>query len=151
MRITSQSQAKHAYHNHHPKDQLVGGIDVVARQDHSNHAVTGQGMDGVEVSPDDLRAADQQLAMAQDELRSHMDAARGLHGPLGDGSGPVARHMRTAFLDRASADNGVLSALQNYYDELTNVRMAIGQTLATYEFVETGVTDEFNRQSEEQA
>ena len=154
MRITSREQAERAYRHQqqHDHDKAFIKPEIDKHGVHVDRSITGVGMDGIEVTPDLLRAADQQLAAAQDALQGHMTAARELHGPLGDGHGPVAATMRSAFLDRASTQAGGLqAALQNYHDELTNVRIAIAETLATYETVETGVADQLNRQSEGQA
>jgi hypothetical protein len=58
--------------------------------------------------------------------------------------------MASSFLDRASLDGGgVQSALQNYIDELQNVRNAISQTLSTYESVDSGVAEYLARQNSE--
>ena len=151
MRIDSKAEAERALRHHHGHHRKHYDKPQVGHADHGDKSILGVGMDGVEVTPEELMAADQQLADAQQQLATHLTTAQKLHGPLGDGHGPVAHTMASAFLDRASQESGVQSALTNYILELQNVRDAIKQTLATYEMVDTGVAQQLSNQSEGQA
>ena len=154
MRIDSKAEAERAWRreNQGPHHKQRLDTSTVGHADHSDKHILGVGMDGIEVTPEMLSQADAQLAAAQDELKTHMTTAGNLHGPLGDGHGPVAKAMASTFLERASAQGGgVQAALQNYHDELQNVRDAIRQTLNTYQAVDTDVAALMNQQGGGQA
>jgi hypothetical protein len=110
------------------------------------HGVTGTGMDGIQADFATLRQAERELAALHDDLLAHLKDAAELTGPLGDGTSPVTRAMRKAFLDRADMEGGVQTALLDYMEELIGVRMAILQTLATYEGVENETVGQLRRQ-----
>jgi hypothetical protein len=76
----------------------------------------------------------------------HLKAAQHLMGPLGDGGGPVTGPMRKAFLARADVDGGVQAALLDYLEEMVAVRVAILNTLSTYEGVDGETTNRLARQ-----
>jgi uncharacterized protein YukE len=151
VRIDSKAEAERAWRNQHDH-QSHAKLDkpTIGHADHGDKHITGVGMDGIEVTPEMLTQADSELDAAQQELLTHIKRATNLHGPLGDGHGPVAQTMASSFLDRASLEGGgVQAALQNYYTELQNVRDAIKQTLDTYQAVDTGVAEDLSRQSTE--
>jgi hypothetical protein len=110
------------------------------------HGVTGTGMDGVEADFTALRQAERDLAELHDDLVTHLKDAAELTGPLGDGTSPVTGPMRKAFRDRADLEGGVQTALLDYLEELISVRLAILQTLATYEGVENDTVSRLQRQ-----
>jgi hypothetical protein len=110
------------------------------------HGVTGVGMDGIDVDFATLRQAERDLAALHDDLLGHLKDAAELTGPLSDGTSPVTRAMRKAFRDRADLEGGVQTALLDYMEELIAVRMAILQTLATYEGVENETVGQLRRQ-----
>lgn len=112
----------------------------------AQHGVTGLGMDGIEADFETLRQAERDLAALHDDLLAHLKDAAELTGPLGDGTSPVTRAMRKAFRDRADLEGGVQTALLDYMEELIGVRMAILQTLATYEGVENETVGQLRRQ-----
>lgn len=151
MQIDSKAEAERAYRHHHHKHDKDFDRTTAGPGDHSDKGILGVGMDGVEVSPEELHSARQNIEGLIAELEDHKTKALELHGPLGDGHGPVAKTMAASFLDRASQESGVQFALQNYIDELRNVQAAIDQTLGTYTMVEAGVADEFNRSNGGQA
>jgi hypothetical protein len=151
VHIDSKAEAERAWrHQHHGSRKPHFDKPTMGHADHTDKNITGVGMDGIEVTPEELIQADKDLYAAQLELADHQRRAANLHGPLGDGHGPVAKTMASSFLDRASLDGGgVQSALQNYIDELQNVRNAISQTLTTYESVDSGVAEYLARQNTE--
>ncbi len=132
------------------REELVGhradpapGIPVLPNV---QHGVTGVGMDGIEADFATLRQAERDLAALHDDLLAHLRDAADLTGPLGDGTSPVTRAMRKAFRDRADLEGGVQTALLDYMEELIGVRVAILQTLATYEGVENETVGQLRRQ-----
>ncbi|TDQ05491.1 hypothetical protein [Labedaea rhizosphaerae] len=151
MRIDSKAEAERVWRQqHHGSHKPQYDKPTMAHADHTDKNISGVGMDGIEVTPEDLIQADKDLAAAQAELLDHIERAKQLHGPLGDGHGPVAKNMAATFLDRAGAQSGgVKAALWNYHNELGNVRAAIAQTLSTYESVDSGVAEYLSRQSSE--
>jgi hypothetical protein len=99
--------------------------------------VAGAGMDGIEVDLNALYDAERDLRELQKKLRDHLEKAADLRDNLHDGKTLVARHMRQAFLDRVDAEGGVEGALEDYIDEVDEVRMRIRETLAAYEDLDT--------------
>ncbi|RZS40946.1 hypothetical protein EV193_103264 [Herbihabitans rhizosphaerae] len=99
----------------------------------------GQGMDGFEADYDQLVRTDAHLASLERELLEQLAAAQRLDGPLGDGKGPVAAHMRRSFLKRTDDAAGVRAALKSYLGELEEVRAAIRSTLAGYRTVDESI------------
>ena len=112
----------------------------------TQHGVTGVGMDGIEADFATLREAERELTGLHDELYRLFKDAADLTGPLDDGTSPVTGPMRKAFRDRADLEGGVQTALFDYMEELMKVRLAIVQTLATYEGVENETVGELRRQ-----
>lgn len=106
-------------------------------------APTGAGAAGVVAGPADrveldhaeLAAVEAELARRHDELAELLRRAHELDGPLGDGRGPVAGHMRRAFGLRGG-EEGVRAALRSYLAELTALREALHQVGATHRAVD---------------
>lgn len=129
------------------RDELVAyWVPDVKRLPDVQHGVTGVGMDGIDADFATLRQAERELAGLHDDLMAHLRDAADLTGPLDDGTSPVTGPMRKAFRDRADLEGGVQTALLDYMEELIAVRVAILQTLATYEGVENETVGELNRQ-----
>lgn len=145
-RVDSFHEAKELYREHRPqqsvayfsRDVRAGAVPV--------HGAAGTNMDGIDVDLDALVLAERELAELHDDLFEQLRAATALSGPLGDGSGPVATHMRKAFLDRADVEEGVQAALVDYIEELLTVRSAIVQTLAAYQGVDNELAGRLHRQ-----
>ncbi|MGH3431390.1 MAG: hypothetical protein ACRDQB_00990 [Thermocrispum sp.] len=90
--------------------------------------VVGEGTDGIDLDPAEVAEAERRLGELYAEIALYKAQAEDLAGPLGDGRGPVAVHMRKAFGLRGGADiGGVHLALQQYLDELARLREAIAQ------------------------
>lgn len=123
--------------NVHPDDH-VGPRPV--------HEVSATGMNGVQVDLNKLADTEKSLAGLHDQLVRQLETATRLAGPLKDGSSPVTGPMRRAFLERADTDGGVQKVLRDYLSELARVRVAILQTLATYEAMDSGAADLLNSQ-----
>lgn len=123
--------------NVHPDDH-VGPRPV--------HQVAATGMDGVQVDLTKLANTEKSLAGLHDQLVRQLETATRLTGPLKDGSSPVTGPMRQAFLLRADTEGGVQKVLRDYLSELARVRVAILQTLATYEAMDDGAADLLNAQ-----
>jgi hypothetical protein len=145
-RIDNLSEAdrlKHEYKQHHQAyfdpniTPFVGG----------QHGVTGQSIDGIEADFAMLRDAERKLADLHDQLMSHYRAAEELTEPLSDGTSPVTGPMRKLFHSRADVEGGVQATLLDYMEELINVRVAILQTLQTYEGVEGETVNQLQRQT----
>jgi hypothetical protein len=145
-RIDNLTEAKRLRREHREQEVAYFLPDVAAVAS-VRHGVAGVGMDGIEADFATLRDAERRLAGLHDELVGQLTAAADLTGPLGDGTSPVTRHMRKAFLDRADVEGGVQTALLDYLEELIAVRVAILQTLATYEGVENDTVDRLRRQA----
>jgi hypothetical protein len=144
-RIDNLTEAKRLQREHREEDVAyflpdIAGLPAV------DHAVTGVGVDGIEVDLDALRQAERELAGLHDDLVGHLRDAAELAGPLGDGNSPVTGPMRAAFRSRADMEGGVQTALLDYLEELVAVRVAILQTLATYSDVETETVNRLQRQ-----
>lgn len=144
-RIDNLTEAKRLQREH--REQLVATfLPEVTALANVQHGVAGMGMDGVEADFTTLRQAERDLASLHDDLVAHLRDAGELTGPLGDGTSPVTGPMRKAFRDRADLEGGVQTALLDYLEELISVRLAILQTLATYEGVENDTVDRLHRQ-----
>ncbi|MFI7679844.1 hypothetical protein [Actinophytocola sp. NPDC049390] len=129
------------------REELVAyAVPDTAALPNVQHGVAGLGMDGIHADFATLRQAERDLAALHDDLVAHLRDAAELTGPLGDGTSPVTRAMRKAFRDRADLEGGVQTALLDYLEELVGVRMAILQTLATYEGVENETVGQLRRQ-----
>ncbi|GAA3533001.1 hypothetical protein GCM10022222_15470 [Amycolatopsis ultiminotia] len=79
----------------------------------------------IELDPDEIAAADAELAKRHDELTGYLHQAEQLASPLRDGNSPVAEHLRKAFGVRGSTDAGVQAVLRQYLEELSALRGAI--------------------------
>lgn len=148
MRIRNEHDARELRHKYHEtKSAMVVGGTTSMGGAAPDRTITGEGMDGIQVTPEQLIQADKQLAAAQDQLMTHLATAKELAGPIGDGKGPVANTMRSAFLNRADTDGGVQATLRDYLEELTKVRSAINATLSTYVNVDDSVAQDMSRYS----
>jgi hypothetical protein len=143
-RIDNLTEAKRLQKEHREQD-VIQFLPGVASFGNVQHGVTGMGLDGIEADFATLRQAEGDLARLHDDLLAHLRDAADLTGPLGDGTSPVTGPMRKAFLDRADLEGGVQTALLDYMEELISVRLAILQTLATYEGVENDTVDQLRR------
>jgi hypothetical protein len=147
-RIDNMSEARRLRQEH--REELVATFMPDVRMGMPvQHGVTGVGMDGIEVDFAALRQAERELADLHDDLVGHLSDAADLTGPLGDGASPVTGPMRKAFRSRADMEGGVQTALLDYLEELIAVRVAIVQTLTTYEGVENDTVGRLRRQAEE--
>lgn len=144
-RVDSFTEAKGLYREQRPQSVAYFAPDVRAGAA-PVHGATGTNMDGIATDFDALVQAEKELAELYDDLFDQLRAAKGLTGPFGDGASPVTATMRRAFLDRADIEGGVQAALVDYIEELFDVRMAILQTLRTYEGIESDATALLNRQ-----
>lgn len=144
-RIDSLTEAKQL-RDEHRKQPTAHYLPDIAALPNVQHGVTGLGMDGIEADFAMLRQVERDLATLQDDLLAHLRDAADLTGPLGDGTSPVTGPMRKAFFDRADMEGGVQTALLDYAEELIGVRIAIVQTLATYEGVENETVDQLRTQ-----
>ena len=140
-RIDSLTEAKRL-RKEHKEQHVIEAVTDVTSFGNLRHGVTGVGMDGIDADFDTLREVEGELARLHDDLLAHLKDAAELTGPLGDGTSPVAKPMRKAFLDRADLEGGVQTTLLDYMEELIEVRFAILQTLATYEGVENDTVDQ---------
>lgn len=147
-RIDSLTEAKQL-RDEHRKQSTAHYLPGIAALPNVQHGVTGLGMDGIEADFATLRQAERDLAALHDDIFAHLRDAADLTGPLGDGTSPVTGPMRKAFFDRADVEGGVQTALLDYAEELIGVRIAIVQTLATYEGVENETVDQLCAQLSE--
>jgi hypothetical protein len=110
------------------------------------YQVSATGMDGVQVDLTKLVDTEKSLAGLYDQLARHLETAIRLAGPLKDGSSPVTGPMRQAFLERADTEGGVQKVLRDYLSELAKVRVAILQTLASYDAMDSGAAEMLSSQ-----
>jgi hypothetical protein len=113
------------------------------------HAITGTGMNGVEVDLNHLSRVDRQLADLHDDLVAYKHEATVLTGPLRDGNSPIVGHMRRAFFERADLDGGLQGILDEYFNELIRVRVAIQATLQSYQALDGDAAARLQRQMAE--
>lgn len=144
-RIDSLSEAKRLAREHRPQD-VAYFMPQVSSVPAAQHGVSGVGMDGFEADFAALRQAESELAALHDGLVGHLRDAADLAEPLADGSSPVTGPMRKAFRARADMEGGVQTALLDYLEELVAVRVAILNTLASYEGVNDETTNRLRRQ-----
>jgi hypothetical protein len=144
-RVDSFSEAKERFGEHRPQSVAYFVPDIRAGAA-PTHGAAGTGMDGIAVDLDALVRAERELTELHDDLFAQLQAAESLSGPLGDGGGPVANHLRRAFLDRAALEGGVRSALLDYMKELLDVRLAIRQTLGAYQGYDNDLATRLNQQ-----
>jgi len=114
----------------HEAERVSADVYVGSLRDQTIHG-RGDGS-GFEVDLDALRAADDELAVLQDDLVAQLRDSVALLDDLQDGRGPVAGPMRRLFNSRADVETGVQGMLADYLDELISVRMAIKDTLIAY-------------------
>jgi hypothetical protein len=95
--------------------------------------VVAEGGDLIEMDLSEFATAEGRLAELHGTLSRLLGLAGGeLAQPLGDGKGPVAKHMRRAFGLRAGdVGGGVQVALRSYLDELEVLRDALHQVRRT--------------------
>lgn len=144
-RVDSFSEAKERYGEHRPQSVAYFVPDIRAGAA-PTHGAAGTGMDGIAVDLDALVRAERELAELHEDLFAQLRDADSLSGPLGDGGGPVANHLRRAFLDRADVEGGVKAALLEYIEELLVVRTAMMQTLGAYQGVDNDLASRLNQQ-----
>ncbi|PWW64065.1 hypothetical protein [Actinokineospora spheciospongiae] len=130
VRTMAEAEALAKRHGARPEAHLVPGR--VRAAERGDHRVEGEDMDGLEISPDELRRAEGKLAQLQEDLVARLRDAIALSDPLHDGSGPVAGPMRQTFLNRADEQSGVVAALVDYIEEIDEVRRTMNETLASY-------------------
>ena len=134
-RIDNAAEAKKLARTDHPKH-----VPHVSLDDHVGprpvHQVSGTAINGIDVDLGKLAETEARLGTLQEKLLDHLRTAATLAGPLADGSSPVTGPMRQAFHDLAG-DGGVRRVLGDYATELGRVRVAIRQTLAGYQAVDT--------------
>lgn len=105
--------------------------------------VVGEGVDGIALDPAEVAEAERRLSELYVEIAGYKAQAEDLGGPLGDGRGPVAAHMRKAFGLRGGFGPGsVHEALQQYLVELANLREAIAQVGATHQASEDAAVED---------
>ncbi|WP_447003209.1 hypothetical protein ACRAKI_26420 [Saccharothrix isguenensis] len=109
--------------------------------------VVAEGGDRIEVDLDEFTRAESRLAELHGTLSELLGRAGGELGqPLGDGRGPVARHMRQAFGLRAGElGGGVQAALRSYLDELDALRDALHRVGATHRAEDEQVAEGLGR------
>lgn len=95
--------------------------------------VVGEDSDGLELDPGQINEAVKHLDELYALIATYQEEAQDLAGPLGDGRGPVAAHMRQAFGLRGSATpGGVQKALEEYLEDLARLRDAIAAAGAVH-------------------
>lgn len=105
--------------------------------------VVGQDADGIALDPAEVAEAERHLSELYAQIAAYRDQAQDLAGPLGDGRGPVAAHMRKAFGLRGGATpGGVQKALAEYVEELTRLREAIAQAGAVHQAADDASSDD---------
>ncbi|WP_033441773.1 hypothetical protein [Saccharothrix sp. NRRL B-16314] len=114
--------------------------------------VVAEGGDRIEVDLDEFTRAESRLAELHGTLSELLGRAGGELGqPLGDGRGPVARHMRQAFglragdQDAGDVGGGVQTALRSYLKELERLRDALHQVGVTHRAEDEQVAEELRR------
>jgi hypothetical protein len=100
--------------------------------------------DRIQLDPAELAEALRRLDALHDEIATRLAESTRLEGPLGDGHGPVARHMRGAFGLRGGP-SGVQGALRSYLDELGALRAALHQVGVTHQAQDEAVADTMRR------
>lgn len=144
-RVDSFSEAKERYREQRTESTAYLVPDIRAGEA-SAHGSVGTGMDGIAVDPEALVRAERELAELHDDLLGQLRDAGTLAGPLGDGTSPVAAHLRRAFVNRADTEAGVRAALVDYLEELFAVRSAMLRTLEAYQGVDGDLAERLNRQ-----
>lgn len=108
--------------------------DVAAPTGAGTADVVAEGADGIDLDPEEIATAERELGKLYYEIASYLQQAQQLAGPLGDGKGPVARHLRRAFGLRGGEDpGGVQAALRAYLEELAGLRDAISRVGAVHQ------------------
>ncbi|WP_380730401.1 hypothetical protein [Saccharothrix hoggarensis] len=108
--------------------------------------VVAEGGDRIELDLDEFTRAETRLAELHATLARLLVRTADLEQPLGDGKGPVARHMRKAFGLRAGdLGGGVQSALQSYLVELQVMRDALEQVSDTQKSVDEQAEQDLRR------
>ena len=91
-----------------------------------------------ELDPAAMSAAFKELDQHMRDLASYQAVAADLYRALPDGHSPIAPQMRKAYKDRADFDGGVQAVLQDYLDELADIRDSIAMSSATYSELDQG-------------
>lgn len=120
---------------------VASADDVRAPTGAGSAELVGVDDGAIELDPQEIAAADAELARRQDELSDLLAQAKELETPLRDGSSPVAAHLRKAFGLRGSADSGVQATLRGYLDELAALRDAIRQAGSSHQRVDEQAQD----------
>ena len=144
-RVDSFTEAKGLYRDQRPHSVAYFAPDIRAGAV-PVHGAAGTNMDGIATDFDALATAERELAGLHDELVDQLRSANTLSDALSDGASPVSAPMRRAFLNRADVEGGVQAALVDYMEELFAIRMAILQTLQTYQGIDGDAVDRLNRQ-----
>jgi hypothetical protein len=135
-RIDSRAEAREAREKYHEE-----AVMYLAPRTHAGpkgtFGVAGTGMDGIEVDPQALIAADRELDRLHRRLLDHLRDADKLADQLHDGKTLVSRHMRRKFLDKVEAEGGLKAALEDYLDELKDVQIRVRESLAAYQDLDT--------------
>lgn len=117
-----------------PNTPMRHASEVAGPSGGGSAGVVGEGTDGIALDPAEIAEAEKRLSELYAEIAVYKAQAQDLAGPLGDGAGPVAMHMRRAFGLRGGAGlGGVHLALQQYLDELAVLREAIAQVGVTHQ------------------
>lgn len=109
--------------------------------------VVAEGGDVIELDLGEFTRAEGRLAELHGTLSRLLGLAGGdLAQPLGDGKGPVAKHMRRAFGLRAGdVGGGVQVALRSYLAELEALRDALHQVGRTQQAVDAQAGQDLGR------
>ncbi len=143
-RVDSFTEAKELSGEHKRVRPRKSGPDIHAG-DVPLHGVAGLNMDGISADFQQLVALEGELRDLLDELGRQRAMAARLSDPLEDGTSPVTGPMRKAFQQRADVHEGVQGALDQYIEELDRVRVAVVNTLQTYQGVEGEAVNRFSR------
>jgi hypothetical protein len=124
---------KYAGEGKDPK-HIESARDVAEPTGAGSAGVEAEDVDGIDLDPEALAAAERKLGEQYYELAGYLAQAKGLEGKLHDGETPVAGPMGKAFNLRASTgEGGVQATLQAYLDELASLRESIRQAGATHQ------------------
>lgn len=132
-RIRSEQDARDLRDKYH---RVTAGTSDVTVQvgPRGDHRVSGIGMDGFELTPQEMRQTASDLDHLYGQLEGYLRTAeRELTTALPDGTSPVASKMRWVFLDRADQAHGIPAVLRGYMNELAKIRSAIHATLAAHQ------------------
>ena len=98
-------------------------------------------MSEFELDPAAMQAAFNDLDQHMRDLAAYQAVAANLYRTLPDGHSPIAPQMRKAYKDRADFHGGVQAVLQDYLDELADIRDNISMSTASYAELDAGAAD----------